>query len=152
MNVWIGSERARMAELLGVDEIVGIASAGPAIGFALRVGRTWEKVTIDDPFILSAASPPAALKRITRQLFDAARALKVRACMQAAIDELREFNVAAETIAPLDYRFSIVADSSIPPDSFELRSGSQRVVVKNVGIGRVPTNRFEAVAEELKST
>lgn len=67
-------------------------------------------------------------------------------------NELREFNAAAETIAPLDYRFSIVADPSVQPDSFELRSGSQRVIVKNVGGGRVPTNRFEAVAEELKST
>lgn len=151
MNVWIGSERARMAELLGVDEIVGTASAGPAIGFALRVGRTWEKVTIDDPFVLAGRSA-VALERITRRLFDAARALKVRARMQAAIDELREFNAAAETIAPLDYRFSIVADPSVQPDSFELRSGSQRVIVKNVGGGRVPTNRFEAVAEELKST
>ena len=148
MNVWIGSERARMAELLGVDEIVGTASAGPAIGFALRVGRTWEKVMIDDPFVLAGRSA-VALERITRRLFDAARALKVRARMQAAIDELREFNAAAETIAPLDY---IVADPLVQPDSFELRSGSQRVIVKNVGGGRVPTNRFEAVAEELKST
>jgi len=152
VNVWIGSERARMAELLGVDEIVGVASAGPTVGFALRVGRMWEKVTIDEPFVLTAASPKATLERITRQLFDAARALKVRAEQAKRGDALREFIAAAIPVAPLDYEFSIVADPSVPPDSFELRSGSQRVVVKNVGGGRVPTNRFEAVAEELKST
>jgi hypothetical protein len=77
---------------------------------------------------------------------------KVRAEQVRRGDALREFIATAETIVPLDYGFSIVADPSVPPDSFELRSGSQRVVVKNVGGGRVPTNRFEAVAEELKST
>jgi len=151
VNVWIGSERARMAELLGVDEIVGVASAGPAIGFALRVGRTWGKVTIDDPFVLAGRST-VALERITRRLFDAACMVKERAEEARWGDALRELIAAAETTASLDYEFSIVADPSIPPDSFELRSGSQRVVVKNVGAGRVPTNRFEAVAEELKST
>jgi hypothetical protein len=151
VNVWIGSERARMAELLGVDEIVGMGSAGPTVGFALRVGPLWEKVVIDEPFVMTAASK-VALELITRKLFDAARALKVRAEQARRRGALREFIATVDIVPRLDYGFSIVADPSVPPDSFELRSGSQRVVVKNVGGGRVPTNRFEAVAEELKNT